>query len=134
MRPSSRHTFRKLATLVGTLSLAAACQLPTNPSKPAVLRITSGDQQTAAVGTMFPNPLVASVYDQFGVAMTEVTIIWEITAGGGALSATTTKTDKNGSAAVTYTGGPTAGIATISVTLPGFGTITFEEMITAKTT
>ncbi|MFL5486390.1 MAG: Ig-like domain-containing protein [Gemmatimonadaceae bacterium] len=94
------------------------------------MAITSPEPQTTAVGTALPAPLAVAVVDQYGVAMSDITVTWAITAGGGALSALSTQTDENGRASVTYTAGTTAGTATITATVSGLGTLTFTETIT----
>ncbi|MFL5564972.1 MAG: Ig-like domain-containing protein [Gemmatimonadaceae bacterium] len=110
--------------------LIAACKLTSDPPRPYRMVITSPEPQTTAVGTALPAPLAVAVVDQYGVAMSDITVTWAITAGGGALSATSTQTDENGRASVTYTAGTTAGTATITATVSGLGTLTFTETIT----
>lgn len=120
---------RKLMVLMGILSLAA-CTLTTDAPRPQVLAITGGENQETPANTPLPNPLGVIVIDQYGFAMTGITVTWAITSGGGMLSATSTQTDENGSASATYTAGPTAGTATITATVAGIGTLTFTETIT----
>ncbi|MFL5639190.1 MAG: Ig-like domain-containing protein [Gemmatimonadaceae bacterium] len=119
----------KLAFGISVL-LLAACTLTTDAPRPYILAITSPEPQTTMVGTPLPSPLGVGLVDQYGSAMSDVTVTWAITAGGGTLSATSTQTDGNGRASVTYTAGNTAGTATITATVAGLGTLTFTETIT----
>lgn len=119
----------KLTSIACLLTLGA-CTLTTDPSKPFVLGIISGDQQTAAAGTALSSPLGVIVIDQYGFAVANVTVTWAITAGGGSLSATSTTTDANGVTSVIYTAGPAPSEATITATVAGIGTLIFRETIT----
>jgi len=66
----------------------------------------SGDQQMVAEGSS-SSPLVVKAVDQFGNAVSGVTVTW-LDENGGALNAATTVTDANGIAQVTLTADPTA--------------------------
>ena len=120
---------RKLVGVIGILSLVA-CTLNTDAPTPQILGITGGDAQTTAAGTPLPNPLTVIVIDQFGNAMSNVTVTWAIASGDGSLSATTTVTGQDGTSSVTYTAGPTPGTAKITATVAGIGSLTFTETIT----
>jgi adhesin/invasin len=116
---------------VGISILAlAGCTLTTDAARPSILGYISGDVQTAAAGTALAEPLTVIVIDQYGSALSNVTVSWAIVSGGGSLSAASTPSDLNGVAQVTYTAGPTAGSATITATVAGVGTLTFTATIT----
>lgn len=118
-----------LAAVIGILALGA-CRLSTDAPKAHVLAIVAGDAQTAPAGTVLPVPLGVIVIDQYGFVVENVTVTWEITLGGGSLSASSTKTDSNGVTSVSYTAGPTAGTATITATVTEIGTLSFTATIT----
>jgi hypothetical protein len=118
----------KVLALAAMVALAG-CDSPTGP-KPAHFSVIGGDEQVAQVNTVLPIPFSVIVLDRTGRPMANTTIKWEITGGGGSLSAAETKTDANGTAQVTYTTGATAGEALINCTLEGFGVITFTVTVT----
>jgi adhesin/invasin len=120
---------RSVAVGISILALVG-CTLTTDAPRPQILGYISGDLQTTAAGTALANPLTVIVIDQYGNALSNVTVNWVIVSGGGSLSAPATPSDLNGVAQVTYTAGPTAGSATISATVAGLGTLTFTATIT----
>ncbi|MBI3724384.1 hypothetical protein HY251_10590, partial [bacterium] len=60
------------------------------PTPPTVVSVTksSGDAQTGTPGTALPQPLVALVTDQFNTPLNNVPVVWTVTSGGGAVTAT----------------------------------------------
>ena len=86
---------------------------------PKTLLKISGDDQEGFPGETLPNPLVVQVKDQFDNPLRDVRITFAITAGGGTLTATTTKTDRNGKAESKLALGPNAGTNTVSVSASG---------------
>ena len=122
------HALRLLA-LVAAISVWTACSLSTDAPVAQTAAINEGDGQTAPAGTAFPTPLSVIVVDQYGFVMENIQVVWAIRVGGGSLSATDTRTNAQGISSVTYTAGPTAGIATITATIAGIGTLNFSETI-----
>ena len=120
---------RSAAAGISILALAG-CTLTTDAPHPHILGYISGDLQTTAAGTALADPLIVIIIDQYGNALSNVTVNWAVVSGGGMLSASGTPSDLNGVAQVTYTAGPTAGSATISATVAGVGTLTFTATIT----
>ena len=120
---------RSAAVGISILALAG-CSLTTDAPRPHTLAYISGDLQTTTAGTGLADPLTVIVIDQYGSALSNVTVRWAIVSGGGTLSAAATLSDLNGVAQVSYTAGPTAGSATISATVDGVGTLTFTATIT----
>ena len=114
------HALRLLA-LVAAISVWTACSLSTDAPVAQTAAINEGDGQTAPAGTAFPTPL--------SVIVENIQVVWAIRVGGGSLSATDTRTNAQGISSVTYTAGPTAGIATITATIAGIGTLNFSETI-----
>lgn len=122
------RSFRSLALLAALVG-ASACQVTTDKPEPRIAAIQAGNGQTAAAGTQFPIPLGVIVLDQYDFASANVQVTWTITAGGGSLSATSTKTNDSGVASTVYTAGPTPGTATITADIAGVGQLTFTETI-----
>ena len=123
------RSFRSLALLAALVGVAG-CQVSTDKPTPHIAAIQAGSGQSAAAGTVFPTPLGVIVLDQYDFAAANVAVTWTITAGGGSLSATTTKTNEVGIASTTYTAGPTPGTATITADIAGVGQLVFTETIT----
>jgi len=95
--------------VVYTLTITQAPPVPTS------VQATSGDAQNGPVGTRFPNPLVATVLDQFGKPMTNVAVTWSVVSGQATLSNQTKTTDAKGQTSANVT--PTdAGAIQVSAT------------------
>ena len=129
----------KNLTIVALLALSA-CTLSTDTDapRPYILSMVSGNNLEVAAGAELSEALAVVVIDQYNFVMHDITVTWAITAGGGTLTASSgasgttlsTLTNENGVASVSYTAGPTAGDATITATVSGLGTLTFNETIT----
>jgi hypothetical protein len=123
-------TGMKRLAIATSIVLLAACKLSTDNPQALTLGVLSGDAQTAAAGTVFPDSLRVIVVDQYGFSTEGVMVAWAITSGGGSLSSASTTTDVDGITSVSYTAGLTPGPATITATVAGIGTLTFTETIT----
>ena len=89
-----------------------------NQAHPALLKI-SGDNQTGAADTVLSDPFVVEARDANGSALVGVSVTFTVTAGGGTLSVTNTRTDENGRAQSLLTLGPDLGTNTVSVSASG---------------
>ena len=89
-----------------------------NQTHPVLLKI-SGDNQKGASFAPLPQPFVVEVQDANGSALVGVSVRFAVTAGGGTLSTTITRTDENGRAQSTLTLGPNLGTNTVSVSAAG---------------
>ncbi len=100
--------------------------------RPYSLERISGDGQQAAPGAALANPHVVEVRDQYGLPLPGVVVTFTVTAGGGRLSgrsdAETATTDTRGRAERTLTLGPTAGMNTVEVSVPGLEPMTFDAL------
>ena len=96
----------------------------------------SGDSQTADPGVALANAFVVEVRDQGGTGMSNVSVTFAVTAGGGTLSATTATTGTNGQAETTLTLGATAvGANTVEASVAGITEkITFTATANRKAT
>ena len=79
----------------------------------------SGDNQNGAAFAPLPQPFVVEAQDANGSALAGVSVRFAVTAGGGTLSTTITRTDENGRAQSTLTLGPNLGTNTVSVSAAG---------------
>ena len=96
---------------------------------PRQLSKISGDDQKGYPGETLPYPLVVEVKDQFDEPLADVEVTFAVTVGAGTLTATTTKTDRNGRAQSELTLDPNAGIILVSVSVSG---IEKAELFTAE--
>jgi 5-hydroxyisourate hydrolase-like protein (transthyretin family) len=92
----------------------------------SALSLFSGNNQTAAVGTALPQPLVVQVRDGQGNPQAGVSVGFSVIAGNGTLSSTTATTDANGRASTALTLGTTAGAVTVTAASAGLGSVTFS--------
>ena len=96
-----------------------------NQAHPALLKI-SGDNQKGASFASLPQPFVVEAQDANGSVLTGVSVTFTVTAGGGTLNTTITRTDKNGRAQSTLILGPNLGENTVEVSAAGIeSTATF---------
>ena len=79
----------------------------------------TGDGQKGFLGETLTDPFVIEVRDQFDKPLRNVRVTFTVTAGGGALTPTTAKTDRRGRAQSKLTLGPYAGSNTVSVSVSG---------------
>ena len=84
----------------------------------ALLKI-SGDNQNGAPLVRLSQPFVVEAQDTKGSALVGISVRFAVTAGGGTLNTTITRTDTNGRAQSTLTLGPNLGTNTVSVSATG---------------
>ena len=89
-----------------------------NQSHPALLKI-SGDNQNGTSFVSLSQPFVVEAQDANGSALAGISVAFAVTAGGGTLSTTITRTDTNGRAQSTLTLGPNLGTNTVQVSAAG---------------
>ena len=96
----------------------------------------SGDSQTADPGVALADAFVVEVRDQAGTAMSNVSVTFAVTAGGGTLSTTTATTGTNGQAETTLTLGSTVvGANTVEAAVSGItDKVTFTATANRKAT
>jgi hypothetical protein len=120
------------AGMAVSLLFAAACDDDDDdPFVPVVttITLTSGSPQTVARnGTS--TPLTVTVKDQNGDPIAGRTVNWAVATGGGTLTATSSTTNAQGVATMTYTAGATAGAATVTATVGNLTPVTFNITIT----
>ena len=90
---------------------------------PPTLTSVSGDNQSAAAGTVLANPFVVEVRDGSGSPLAGVAVTFTVLTGGGALSPPTATTDANGQAASTLRLGTESGTNTVEVSAEGISEI-----------
>jgi hypothetical protein len=90
----------------------------------ATLGKVSGDNQSANLNTVLPNPLVVLVSDQFGNPVSGVTVTWAPSDGN--LSATTSNTNASGQAAVNWTLGSAQANPNVTATVASLTPVVFQ--------
>ena len=114
------------AGMAVSLVFAAGCDDDDDPFVPVVTTITmtSGTPQTVARNAA-SQPLTVTVRDQNGDPLSGRTVNWAVASGGGTLAATSSVTNAQGVATMTYTAGATVGTATVTASIGTLTPITF---------
>jgi hypothetical protein len=106
---------------------AAEVRVHYEPPSGARLRVVSGDQQTAEIGTALPQPLVVELLDAAGQPVAGQPVVFYLRGNNGSLEGGRRRvvvvTDGSGRAAVGFTLGTRAGVANqvVEASTPGFG-------------
>jgi hypothetical protein len=132
---------RIVSLLMGSLALGA-CDLDTGPGgaptldDPAVIEVVGGADQIAKAGTQLPGAIIVRISDSRKEPVSAVSVLFEVTAGEGSLSATTVKTDPSGIAQVDWTLGPDIGAQQIEARViePKTGQVVLSARIGATAT
>jgi hypothetical protein len=112
-----RLIYLKLAFIILLGATFSSC----DDDDPAVchsIAISSGNDQAGNSGKNLPVPLQVRVTDASGKPAAEVTVRWEIAAGGGSLSTTSSTTNGDGIAETTWTFGQDNGRVKASIENP----------------
>ena len=126
--PTSAHSGFAVTASSGTAT-AATLHESSVAAAPATQAITSGNKQTAAPGTQLPKPLVVVVKDQYGNAVSGVTVTFLDGGAGGSFLNSTPITNSVGQASATYTLPPAAGTYTITATVnSNVNVVSFTEI------
>lgn len=98
---------------------------------PASLTIVSGNNQAGTPDNALANPLVVEVQDADGGAVDGVMVTFEVTAGGGTLSAETATTNAQGRAQTSLTLGSEREINSVRASVTGLDPVTFNTSVDA---
>jgi adhesin/invasin len=123
-------------TLGGALLLgSAACDDKITESLNFVatnIEVSSASQnQTGVVGEALAQPIVVHVSDQNGASLSNAVVAWAVLSGGGSVSESTSLTDANGNASVTWTMGQVAGIDSLRASLASGASVIITATATA---
>lgn len=111
------------ATLAGAAAVTFSATATSAPA--SQLLLVSGNNQAATVKATLPQRLVVRAADAFGNPRTGVGVVFNVTLGGGTLSAASATTDLDGFAGVDWTLGQTAGTQRVTATTSGIAPLTF---------
>ena len=81
--------------------------------RPIQVRTVSGDGQQGTAGAPLGVPFVVSVHDEHGDPFPGIPVLFTVTEGSGAVSATAARADTSGNAATVLTLGREAGMNTV---------------------
>lgn len=112
--------------------LVAGCVSTTAP-RFAILTGVSGSGQSASVGTLLPAPFVVRVEDQNGTPVPGFRVTWQVTAGGGTLTAEESPTDAEGLAITSLQLGASPGINRVRASIGSATDVVFTATGTAAT-
>ena len=129
MSAARRGATRLLAGAGMAMSLlfAAACDDDDDPFVPVVTTVTmtSGSPQTIARNAT-SSPLTVKVLDQNGDPIEGRTVTWAVATGTGTVTSSSSLTNAQGVASMTFTAGATAGASTVTATVGNLTPVTFN--------
>lgn len=96
------------------------------PRPAAQVMAVSGSGQSAIVGALLAQPIVARVLDATGAIVPGATVTFNVTSGGGSVQTPTVVSDANGQASTTWRLGATLGTQTVSASVSGATSATFS--------
>jgi Bacterial Ig-like domain (group 1)/Filamin/ABP280 repeat len=96
------------APIVADPNASAIFRVIATPESPESLTIAGGNEQTAQVSTVLPQPLTVKAVDRFGNGVAGIEVTWKAT-GGGEVTPESVITGADGLAAVSRTLGDTPG-------------------------
>jgi hypothetical protein len=106
-----------------------------NTVPPAQFKVINGTGQTGTLGQTLSNPVAVQVLTSTGFPVPGVTVTFTVSAGGGALSATSRVTSSpDGVASVIWTLGQTVGEHTVTASVPGLPSAIIGATALAKGT
>ncbi|HLZ43960.1 MAG TPA: choice-of-anchor D domain-containing protein [Candidatus Sulfotelmatobacter sp.] len=111
----------------GTVSINIGSKSVAGP--PAIVKIISGNNQTAGTNTKLPKSLGVKLTDQYGNALSGFTISFTDNGAGGTFGTPNPVTSSSGQAGTTYTTGPTAGTIKINATESSTVGVRFSETV-----
>lgn len=135
-RFSSRYTWWLAPALGGALLLSStACNDDNDVTSVLILAaanitVASGNGQSAVVGQALAQPIVVHVSDATGASVPNAPVTWTVLLGGGSVSASTSQTDANGNASVTWTVGPNAGANSLRAAIATGASVTISATAT----
>jgi hypothetical protein len=125
--PTSTGRIRIVATVAGVTGSAAFIVQGGEPAD--ALEKVSGDNQSGTPGNALANPFVVEVQDEDGEPLAGHRVTFEVTAGGGSLSATTDTTNASGRAQTTLTLGSERAVNSVQASVSDLDPVTFNTSI-----
>lgn len=125
----SRTTACRL--LLGTIVLGGckSSDASAPSATPTAIRAQTGDLQTAAAGAALPAPLTVLVTDKDNKPVSGRRVDWDVGAGSGSVSPTSSTTDSRGLATTAWTVGTSAGLARVNAQINGLNPVAFTATV-----
>lgn len=121
---------RTLLLLVPVLSACGSKSDSTGPGPtPTSVRVQTGNAQTGVAGAALGTTLSVLVSDKDNKPVSGRRVDWDVSAGSGSVSPTSTNTDSRGIATTTWTLGTIAGTARVTAQVNGVNPATFTATI-----
>ncbi len=122
------------ATVVGTSLTTTFTDVTVTPGAPAIITVTSGNDQTATSDTTFPNALSATVTDTYGNPISGDSVDFLVTSGQSTFSGNSEDTEVTDGAGVAQAqplaAGDHAGVQTVTASVDGTSlTTTFSNIV-----
>ncbi|MFN8668070.1 MAG: Ig-like domain-containing protein [Gemmatimonadaceae bacterium] len=131
-RPSRATRWIPATFLLVAAAVACNGSDANSPSIPAKMTRVSGDSQSVAAGTSLAAPMVVKVLAQNGSPMLGQTVTWSLETGtSGTLPSSTSLTDVNGQASISFNAGQVAGKAEVTATVGSLAGLKFTQTIVA---
>jgi len=129
----------RLGSVIGTQSVRAELSGATpvifsataSAAPASQIVVAAGDNQVAPVRATLPVDIAVKVTDAFNNAKAGVTVVFNVTLGGGSLSSPTAASDADGIASVTWTLGGVSGVQTVTATVAGVPPVSFNATATS---
>ncbi len=115
------------------MSALGACGDTTAAHVASTVSAAGGNNQTVTANAAASSPLVVTVFDQNGTALSGVTVSWSIVTGTGSLSSATSTSDTSGQASVEFTAGADTGDVVVDAVVSGLDAIPFAITVTSST-
>lgn len=126
VQPTGRYSLPLVVALSLVVSGCGGDGDGTGPTdSPAGVTSVGSQNVSGTVGELIAAALQVIVTNQAGAPAPGVQVAWNITSGGGSVSAASSTTDQSGVAQTQWTPGPTAGAQTVTATVSGVTPVTF---------
>ncbi len=129
-RPVSHRVRAAVLALTLFWSAAACGDDPASPPTPQSIAASAGGGQTATVGELLGTALAVLVTGSDGAPLSGQSVTWQVTAGGGSVTPSSSSTDASGTATAQWTLGGAAGAQTVTATVQGLAPVTFTATAT----
>jgi hypothetical protein len=117
------QTVRASASGFGSVIFTATAEA----GPPVLLVKSAGDGQVGKINQALPQNLQVRLTDQYQNPVSGQSVSWALTSGAGSISAASSTTGLDGTASIVHAMGATAGTTTVTATVTGLGTVTFDS-------
>ncbi|HTR79159.1 MAG TPA: Ig-like domain-containing protein [Gemmatimonadaceae bacterium] len=126
----SHRPWLALAVLVAAATACSSDQ-NTGPLVATSITASAGASQSGTVATALAAAVEVTVTDQDGNAVSNATVSWLVTAGGGTVASAASQTDARGKATVIWTLGTVAGVDSLQASIASGASVKIGAIATA---